>query len=142
MSIDRVDLVPQMAGVFDHLTVYNEIDIALDSFPYNGTTTTCEAMMMGVPVITLTGNAHRHRVGDSLLNAVGLSDLVAKTEDEYVDIARRLAADPHRLVDLRKTLRQKLLASSLCDGNDLTRHFERAYRKMWQDLSQSDRFKR
>ena len=112
-----------MAGVFDHLTVYNEIDIALDSFPYNGTTTTCDAMMMGVPVITLTGNAHRHRVGDSLLNAVGLSDLVAKTEDEYVDIARRLAADPHRLVDLRKTLRQKLLASSLCDGNDLTRHF-------------------
>ena len=138
--IDRIDLVGQMSSTFDHLTIYNEIDVALDCFPYNGTTTTCEAMMMGVPVITLSGDAHRHRVGETLLRAVGLPDLVAQTQDEYIAIARNLASDPARLVALRHSLRQTLLESPLCDGADFTRALEGAYRQMWHDFATSQRF--
>lgn len=139
--LDRIDLVSQMPSTFDHLNVYNEVDVALDCFPYTGTTTTCEAMLMGVPVITMTGNAHRHRVSASLLHAVGLDDLIARDADEYVAIARKLAADPDRIINLRHNLRQQMLESSLCDKADFTRHMEQAYRTMWREFAHSDRFR-
>lgn len=139
--LDRIDLVGQISTTFDHLTVYNEIDVALDTFPYNGTTTTCEAMVMGVPVITLVGDAHRQRVGKSLLETVGLPEFVANNEDEYVGIAKELAQNPEKLVRLRKTLRNQLLESPLCNQEDFTRAMEQAYRKMWVDFAHSDKFK-
>ena len=76
-----------------HLQWYNEVDVALDTHPYNGTTTICEALWMGVPVVTLAGDCHAARVGASLLNAVGLNDLIASTPDEYVVRARLLSED-------------------------------------------------
>ena len=74
----------------DHLSAYGDIDVALDTFPYNGTTTTCEAMWMGVPVITLAGKTHVSRVGVSILANVGMREFIANSEAEYVDIAAKL----------------------------------------------------
>lgn len=100
----------------EHLAAYSRVDIALDSFPYHGTTTTCEALWMGVPVVTLAGTVHRARVGASLLAAAGLPELVASTPEEFVQIATSLAASPHRLAELRTTLRERLRAGPLGDG--------------------------
>jgi predicted O-linked N-acetylglucosamine transferase (SPINDLY family) len=110
---------------------YHEIDIALDTFPYNGTTTTCEAMWMAVPVVALEGSTHASRVGVSLLNAVGLSDLVTASPEAYIDTAAALAADRARLADLHATLRQRMSESPLCNGSGLARAIESAYRQFW-----------
>jgi predicted O-linked N-acetylglucosamine transferase (SPINDLY family) len=116
----------------EHLAVYNQIDMALDPFPYNGTTTTCETLWMGVPVVTLAGQAHAGRVGASLLSLVGLEDLIAEDLDGYIRIATALAADPDRLTDLRRTLRPRMAASPLCDAPAFARKMEAAYRALWQ----------
>jgi predicted O-linked N-acetylglucosamine transferase (SPINDLY family) len=116
----------------DHQSVYNEIDIALDPFPYNGATTTCESLWMGVPVITLTGKMHAGRVGTSILTQVGLTDLIAEGPDDYVRIAVELANDPMRLSELRSTLRQRMVTSPLCDAKAFARSMEDAYRTMWR----------
>src|SRR5206468_1934091 len=84
---DRVEIGGWTSDVSDHLARYNDIDIALDTFPYNGTTTTCEALWMGVPVVTCAGQTHVSRVGASLLNAIGLSDLVAENEQDWLQLA-------------------------------------------------------
>src|SRR5687768_6341206 len=98
---ERLDLRPWAAERAEHLDAYAEVDVALDTFPYNGTTTTCEAIWMGVPVVTLAGEAHMSRVGATLLGSVGLEDLVATDTDDYVAIAAALAADPARRAGLR-----------------------------------------
>lgn len=118
--------------IADHLSLYNRIDIALDTFPYGGTTTTCEALWMGVPVITLAGNRHAARVGISLLTQVGLTKLIAQDPDDYVRIAAELANDQSRLVSLRMSLRERMMNSPLCDGKSFTRQLEAAYREMWR----------
>ncbi len=127
----RLDLMEIRQAAIDHLAIYNEVDIALDTFPYNGTTTTCEAIWMGVPVVTLEGNRHVGRVGVSLLNQVGLTDLIGKTPEEYVRIAVGLANDLDKLATLRSSLRERMAGSSLCDGATFTRGLEMAYRNMW-----------
>lgn len=116
-----------------HLARYHEVDIALDVFPYNGTTTTCEALWMGVPVISLSGRTHVSRVGRSLLTRVGLQDLAADTPEEFVSKAATLAGDVERLGALRTGLRQKLLSSPLYDATGFTRDLENAFRTMWHD---------
>ena len=121
-----------------HLAHYGEIDIALDPFPYNGTTTTCEALWMGVPVITLQGDRHCGRVGASLLAAVGLDNLIARDVGEYVDIAVRLAGDRSQLEQLRGSLRATMAGSPLCDGPSFAREVEAAYRAMWRTWCQGD----
>jgi predicted O-linked N-acetylglucosamine transferase (SPINDLY family) len=108
------------------------MDIALDPFPYNGTTTTCEALLMGVPVITYKGAQHGGRVGASLLGAAGVEELVAVDKDHYVVLAAELAADGGRLKALRADLRERMEASPLTDGAAFTAKMETAYRNIWK----------
>ena len=132
ISQDRIKLIGWLDSKAGHLGLYNEIDIALDTFPYNGTTTTCEAVWSGVPVITLAGDRHAGRVGVSLLNQVGLAEFIAKTPDEYVDIAVRLASNIAKLEELRTGLREQVAESPLCDAKTFTRNLEQTYREMWR----------
>lgn len=127
----RVELVGFIGSQKEHLAMYRDIDIALDTFPYHGTTTTLDALLMGVPVVTLSGYNHASRVGASLLTQVGLPEFITHTGDEYVATAVGLAGNPARLAALHGTLRGKLLASTLCDGPGFTRKFEYALRGMW-----------
>ncbi len=121
-SMDAIELRGPTAQTSDHLSLYGAVDIALDTSPYCGTTTTCEALLMGVPVVTLSAAppwhpaVHVGRVGASLLTAAGCPELVAHTPDEYIRLAVQLAADQQRLNDYRTGLRSRLLASTLCDG--------------------------
>jgi predicted O-linked N-acetylglucosamine transferase (SPINDLY family) len=116
----------------DYLRRYDQVDIALDPFPYNGMTTTGDALWMGVPVITLTGHNATGRASFSLLSNVGLADLAAATEDGYVQIAASLAQDRPRLAGLRATLRDRLKTSPLLDVPGFTRALEAVYRDMWR----------
>lgn len=131
LPIDRVDILPAPQSAREHLAQYGQVDIALDTYPYHGTTTTCESLWMGVPVVTLAGSAHAARVGVSLLTNAGMSDWIAQSADGYVDIAARAAADTVSLTTLRGGLRQRLLASPLCDQDAFARRFEVALRTMW-----------
>lgn len=115
----------------EHLAHYRSVDIALDTFPYNGTTTTCEALWMGVPVVTLAGSMHAGRVGVSLLSNAGLSDLIAKTADEYVEIAAGLSNDRGSLATLRSNLRSRMQKSPLCDAKRIAREVENAYQSIY-----------
>ena len=111
--------------------LYSSVDIGLDPFPYNGTTTTFEAMWMGVPVITLHGDRHSGRVGASIMHHVGLSELIADSEDEYVDLAQKFADDTQRMVALRKAMRPQLRKSTLMNAPLFIETIENAYRQMW-----------
>jgi len=110
----------------DHFEQYNKIDIALDSFPYNGTTTTCEALFMGVPVITILGDRHCSRVSASLLNAVGLGELAAKNEEEFVKIAADLAKDVEKLTKIKQNLRENMQKSPLMNKEYFTQRWQNA----------------
>ncbi|HEX4792598.1 MAG TPA: tetratricopeptide repeat protein [Humisphaera sp.] len=116
------------AQYFQH---YRRIDIALDPYPHGGGTTTCDALWMGVPVISLAGEISVSRSGLSILSNVGLAELVARRPEEYVQIAARLTGDLRRLADLRAKLRQRMLQSPLMDGPGFARDVEGAFRKMW-----------
>jgi predicted O-linked N-acetylglucosamine transferase (SPINDLY family) len=125
---DCCELVARTPSWQQYLERYNRIDIALDPFPYAGTTTTCDAMWMGVPTVTLAGQTHVSRTGVSLLNAVGLPELIAQTKQEYVQIAVKLASDPQHL----STLRERMRRSPLCDGPGLAVAIGDAFAAMWQ----------
>jgi predicted O-linked N-acetylglucosamine transferase (SPINDLY family) len=131
ISEERVEIRGPEDSHESHLDLYREMDIALDTFPYHGTTTTCEALWMGVPVVTLAGRTHVSRVGVSLLTNVGLPELVAESEDEYVRIAVELAGDVGCLVNYRTNLREKMLDSPLLDAATFSRDMEAAFRQMW-----------
>jgi protein O-GlcNAc transferase len=132
VAAQRIILVGGMPDLTTHLAYYSQIDIALDPSPYNGTTTTCEALWMGVPVVTVRGDRHSGRVGASLLSTVGLDALIAHDIEEYVSIALRLAHDRSRLTHLRGSLRAQVAASPLCDAPSFARKIESAYRSMWR----------
>jgi predicted O-linked N-acetylglucosamine transferase (SPINDLY family) len=123
------------AATFDeHLSIYGQVDVALDTFPYNGTTTTCEALWMGVPTVTLRGDHHAARVGVSVMTAAGLDELfVCDDRSAYCDRAEALARHPQPLADLRPLLRQRLQASSLGDTVALARALEGVFRRLWQE---------
>jgi predicted O-linked N-acetylglucosamine transferase (SPINDLY family) len=129
---ERIELVAPKLSTIEHLNTYNRVDIGLDTFPYNGTTTTCEALWMGVPVITLAGNSHCSRVGTSLLSNAGLPELVAKTSDEYRAIAISLARNLKKLQSLRLNLRDMMKHSPLCNANKFTEKLEIVYHRMWK----------
>jgi FkbM family methyltransferase len=132
IAAERIELAQWVPGSAAHLSFYDRIDIALDPFPYNGTTTTCEALWMGVPVVTLQGHRHAGRVGASLLTRVDLTDCIAKSREHYVEIACALAGDPDRLASLRRGLRPRMASSSLCDGRAFARQMEGAFRGIWR----------
>lgn len=123
----------------DHFQHYGEMDIALDPYGYNGTTTTCEALYMGVPVLTLPGERHAARVSASLLHRVGMDGWVARDRGHYRRIAQAAAARPEALAQRRRRLRQDFLDSPLSDGRGLARDLEAAYRKMWHQYCFSPR---
>jgi len=114
-----------------HLERYGEIDIALDPFPFTGSTTTFEALWMGVPVVTLEGSRMVARWSAAMLRKVGLPHLIARNEAEYVEIARQLASNPGELARLRAELRDRVARSPLCAEQARTRQLERLYRRMW-----------
>jgi protein O-GlcNAc transferase len=123
----RIDLRPKSATIREHLQTYAEVDIALDTYPYNGTTTTCEALWMGVPVVTLAGKTHASRVGLSLLTNLNFPGLVAETEEQYVEIA----ADIPALAEMRQTMRDRMKASPLLDGPATAKAMEAEFRRIW-----------
>ncbi len=129
---ERVVLVPQQLDLAHHFAYYGNIDLGLDTFSYNGTTTTCEALWMNVPVLTLAGDMHISRVGACLLTNLGLESLVANTEEEFIATAARLAGDKEALAEVRKGLRARLQASPLMDAKQFTRDFENGLRTMWR----------
>ncbi|NKB57128.1 MAG: tetratricopeptide repeat protein [Alphaproteobacteria bacterium] len=133
IAAERITLRGPLSTPSDHLGAYAEMDIALDCFPYNGTTTTCEALWMGVPVVTLAGDRHAARVGASLLTRVGLEDCIAAQLDDYIGIAARLANDIEALAGLRAGMRDRLSQSSLCDGDGFRQRIEAAYEQMWRN---------
>jgi predicted O-linked N-acetylglucosamine transferase (SPINDLY family) len=127
---ERLDFLPRLA--FDeYLAAFRTVDIALDTFPYHGATTTCFALWMGLPVVVLAGATHASRADVSMLSNVGLPQLVARSGDEYVEIATRLAATLHDLAALRASLRGMMMRSPITDGRSCARHLESAFREMW-----------
>jgi protein O-GlcNAc transferase len=127
----RIDLLGWTPSIRAHLEMYNYIDIGLDTFPYNGTTTTCEALWMGVPVITLAGDTHRSRVGMSLLSNIGLPELIARDAEEYHEIAVQAASDITKLKSLRNGLREKVAHSPLTNIKQFIINLENCYKDMW-----------
>jgi predicted O-linked N-acetylglucosamine transferase (SPINDLY family) len=116
----------------EYLRVYQQIDVGLDTVPYNGHTTSLDALWMGVPVVTLVGRTVVGRAGLSQLTNLGLPELVAHTPDAFVQIAAALAGDLPRLAQLRATLRGRMEQSPLMDAPRFTRNVEAAYRAMWR----------
>jgi len=116
-----------------YLLQYNRIDIALDTFPYNGHTTTCDCLWMGVPLVSLVGQKGVSRGGLTLLSNLGLGELAAKTPDEFVKIAVALATDRTRLTELHATLRQRMMQSPIMDGPRFSKNMESAYRQAWKN---------
>jgi len=131
---ERLELVGWSDSQEAHLALYRRVDIGLDTYPYSGATTTCEALWMGVPVITLIGDRAASRYSATLLHQVGLDALVADDPDAFVAIAADLATDRDRLATLRATLRQRMEGSLLCQPTPFTRELERAYRGMAERL--------
>ncbi len=128
---ERIDLL-ERSPLHEYFAYYGNIDIVLDTFPFTGNTTTFDALWMGVPVPTLVHDTFVGRFGFSILSTLGLTDLIAFTEDDYVEIVLRLARDTERLSALRQNLRSKMSASPLCDGEGFAIELERIYRSMWK----------
>jgi predicted O-linked N-acetylglucosamine transferase (SPINDLY family) len=127
----RIELVERLSPA-EYFAAYHRIDIALDPFPYTGGTTTCDALWMGLPVVTLAGQTPVGRAGVSILSNALLPHLIATTPDQYLQIAAHLAADIPHLIRLRSGLRQHLGVSPLMNAASFTRGIENAYRSLWQ----------
>lgn len=132
IDAERVEILDHAPNLREHLALYDRVDIALDTFPYNGTTTTCEALRMGVPVITLAGDRHAGRVGISMLHSVGLDELIAASVDKYRRLTVELARAPARLAEYRCALRGRLHHSPLTEATGFARSMEAVFRDMWR----------
>jgi len=132
LAEDRIKFHGKLDSTDDHLELYNEIDIGLDPFPYNGATTTCEALWMGVPVITLLGDCHVGRVGASILTNVGLTNFIAQDIENYIKLAVEMAANTNYLQEIRKGLRERMQRAPLCDAHSFASDIETAYKDMWR----------
>ena len=137
VGADRLDLHARLPKRDDHLALYGHVDIGLDPFPFNGCTTTFEALWMGVPVVSLRGSRHVARVGASILTHLGYPELLADSEDDYVRIAVELAGDGARRSQYRTGLRDAVKVSSLGDTVGFAAKVESAYRDMWAKFARS-----
>jgi predicted O-linked N-acetylglucosamine transferase (SPINDLY family) len=135
VSADRIQATKADADQAVHFGRYGDVDVTLDAFPYSGTTTTCESLWMGVPVLSMAGTTRASRVSATLLRAVGLGHLVTETAGELVRAATRLASDRAALAELRRTLRDRFRASPLADAAANARKMESAYRAMYEAKS-------
>jgi predicted O-linked N-acetylglucosamine transferase (SPINDLY family) len=131
INADRIDFVGHVP-LAAYMQTYQRIDIGLDPFPYTGGTTTCDALWMGVPVVTLAGRTAVHRGGVSILSNLGMPQLIAQSIDQYVQIATPLAGDVGKLTEMRKAMREKMLHSPLMDAPGFARGLETLYRSVWQ----------
>ena len=136
VAAERIELHSANLSKAEHMGLYSQVDLCLDPFPYNGTTTTCDALWMGVPVITLAGRTHVARVGVSLVTHLGHPEWAVKTPDDYVAKCQELAADLPALANLRRGLREQMRQSPLCDAQRFIVHLEAAYRVMWSHWCQ------
>ena len=127
----RLELLP-WSSYAEYLATYQQVDVALDPFPYGGSTTTCEALWMGVPVITCPGETFASRHSLSHLSNVGLTETIARDLDEYVELAVSLAGDLPRLAALRAGLRQRMAASPLCDGKRFATNLLSILHDVWE----------
>jgi len=132
IDASRVDFAGHTPAARDHLGSYAKVDIALDTFPAGSAATACEALHMGVPVVTFRGRAHAGRVVASILTAAGLKELVADSSEAYTKLATGLARDKAKLASMRTSLRSQLAASPLCDAAAYAAKLEAAYREMWR----------
>ena len=127
----RIECIGFAEDRLAHLRLYERVHVALDTFPYNGTTTTCEALWMGVPVVTIEGDRHAARVSASLLRAAGLDEWIASTHEGFARIAAALAADRERLAASRANLRDRLRASPLLDAAGYATRLHAALRDLY-----------
>ncbi len=132
IDLDRV-IFETVLQFKDYLRSYNEVDILLDTYPFNGATTTCEAFYMGVPLVSLRGNRRPTRVAYSILANVGLEDLCSDSEEGFIETAVNLANDKERLKTIRKTLREATFQSPLCDTAAFKIEFENVLRRVYVD---------
>jgi predicted O-linked N-acetylglucosamine transferase (SPINDLY family) len=128
---DRVDFFGTYAPE-DYYASYAEVDIVLDSFPYNGGTTSCDALLLGVPVAAIAGNRSISRGGVSLLRNLGMDDWIADSEESFVEMIQRQIAEPQRIALLRAELPARMRASPLMDGPRFARNVERVFRQAWR----------
>jgi predicted O-linked N-acetylglucosamine transferase (SPINDLY family) len=133
---NRITIAPRLPHR-QYLRLYDSIDIFLDTFPYNAHTTALDALFMGVPVVTLAGDAVVSRAGLSQLTNLGMEEWIAHTSDEFVQIAAGLASDPQRLAQIRASLRDRMQKSPLMDAEAFTRGIESAYRVMWKSYCEA-----
>jgi protein O-GlcNAc transferase len=131
IDIDRFEFFGNFPDYAEHMRSYNDVDISLDPFPYNGTTSTCDALVMGVPVVALMGERHASRVSASILSAIGFEELIADNVDEYVNLAVGLASDRDALLVKRGKVREAMLASQLMDPAGFARRFEKCLMDIW-----------
>jgi predicted O-linked N-acetylglucosamine transferase (SPINDLY family) len=134
VDISRILISWDIESTAEHLEEYSKVDIALDTFPYNGATTTCDALWMGVPVVTLCGKVRSSRVSASILSQIRRSEWIASSTDEYVEISLNLASSLSLLREIRRDLRHKIINSSLYKNELVTNQFESALRKEWKQL--------
>jgi predicted O-linked N-acetylglucosamine transferase (SPINDLY family) len=132
VPVDRVELVGEAPTSPARLALYNKVDVALDMYPFADAAGTCDALAMGVPVVTLAGETHASRASASVLTAAGIADTVAPDATMYVSIATTLARAGVRPLDQRSALRDAVRASPLCDEPRFAKKLEDAYRRMWE----------
>lgn len=140
IDASRIEVDAHSPDYRAHLETYNRAEIALDTYPYCGTTTTCEALSMGLPVVTLCGNSHASRVGASLLTAADRADCIAGSIEQFAAIAERLARDvgtldATRRANSKRSARDTFVASALCNGTQFARRMDAAFRDAWHAVS-------
>lgn len=133
IPVERVDLLDRTADAIEHLALYHRVDVSLDTVPYCGTTTTCEALWMGVPVLTLEGDRHASRVSASLLTAIGRPEWITRSPEDYVAAAIRLARERTQLAEIRAGLREQMRRSPLLDHAGQAKRFSEALRMCWSE---------
>ena len=132
LASDRLIIADKTRSRREYLLRFGQIDVALDTWPFNGITTTCDGLWMGVPCVSMTGQTSVSRAGKSILHAAGMEELATETPDAFVATAAALAGNRDRLREVRRSMRQRLVASPLMDHRGFARKLESAYRQMWR----------